>query len=103
MILAVLGVMDVIIGGALWMASGNPFTGSAVIITLAILWVLKGIWSILSSVASGFLFDFMGVFDLVSGLFLTLSYFGMAFDFFFYMAAIMLVKGFWSFLIGLKM
>jgi len=102
MLLTILGVLDVVIGAALWMSSGSPITGSTVILVLSLLWMFKGGWSILSSAAAGWFFDYMGIPDLIAGVLLMMSYLGISFGFFFYVALIMLAKGLWSFLIGLK-
>lgn len=102
MILFVLGVLDVLIGTLLWMSSGNPFTTNAVVLIFAVIWMLKGAWSILSSASVGWFFDYMGIPDLLAGMFLLFSYFGMSFGFFFYLAIIMLAKGLWSFLMGMR-
>ena len=102
MLLFVLGVLDIIIGGALWWAAGPGVAGATILIVLGIVWFLKGLWSILSAAAAGFFFDVLGVFDLVSGIFLSLAYLGLGFEFFWYMALLMIVKGLYSFIMGIK-
>ena len=102
MLLFVLGILDIVIGGALWWASGGGLGGATIVIFLGAIWFLKGLWSILSAASAGFFFDILGVFDLVSGLFLSLAYFGLGFDFFIYMAILMVLKGLYSFIMGIK-
>ena len=102
MLLFVLGLLDIIIGGSLWWASGSSLAGATMVIILGIIWGLKGLWSILSAASAGFYFDILGVFDLVSGIFLTMSYIGFSFEVFFYMAILMIMKGLYSFIMGIK-
>lgn len=102
MLLLILGILDIVVGGALWWSSGNALVGVAMVVVFGIIWILKGLWSILSAAADGFFFDLLGIFDLVSGVFLVLSYLNFSFGFFFYMALLMVLKGIYSFLIGMK-
>ena len=100
MFLVVLGALDIIVGVLLGIATGNPFLGSGFIFAFGVIWVLKGLFSVLSSVASGFYFDVMGVMDLVTGLFLLLSTNGIVFWFFLHLGILMVLKGLYSFIIG---
>lgn len=103
MFLIVLGILDIIVGIVLLFGSGTPLTGNSITIFFAVLWFLKGLWSILTAVANGFFFDFLGVFDLIAGVFLFLSFMGIGLGrFFIYLAVLMILKGFWSILMGFK-
>ena len=97
MLLFVLGLVDVIVGVLLWFSSGEPLIGSALAITFGILWFFKGIYSILAGAASGFYMDLLGIFDLLSGIFLVLSYLGMSWSFVLYLGILMIIKGIYSF------
>ena len=100
MLIFILGILDMIAGGLLWMSLGGGFTGSSTIMIFAIIFILKGIFSILSGAASGFYFDVLGVMDLITGFFLLLSIWGITFGFFFYLAIAMIIKGLYSFGMG---
>lgn len=96
MLMFVLGLLDIVVAAALWMSSGTPFAGNGLVMALGILWIIKGLFSILSSAAGGWLFDYMGWPDLVAGVFLLLSYYGLGWHFLFYIALVMLIKGLYS-------
>ena len=96
MLLFILGVLDIIIAIIIWMSSGTPFTGNGLVMTLGIIWILKGLYSVIASAAGKFFFDFMGWLDLIGGVFLILSFYGLSFHFFFYAALLMLLKGLYS-------
>lgn len=100
MFLVVLGALDIIAGVILGLATGNPFMGSGIIFGLGVLWLLKGLFSILTSVGSGFYFDILGVMDLFTGIFLLLSTNGIVFWFFLHLGILMVLKGLYSFIMG---
>jgi hypothetical protein len=102
MLLFILGILDIIIGALLWVATGNPFAGSTVVIVLGIIWFFKGIWSVISGASAGFFFDFLGIFDFLAGVFLMLSFMGMSFGFVMYLAILMVIKGLYSLLMGFR-
>lgn len=102
MLLFVLGILDIVVGGAIWWASGGGLGGATILIFLGVVWFLKGLWSILSAASAGFFFDVLGVFDLIAGIFLMLGYLGLGFGFFIYMAILMILKGLYSFVMGIK-
>ena len=93
MLLFLLGILDIIIAGVLWASSGAPFPGNGIVMVLGIAWLLKGLYSVLSAAAGKFFFDFLRILDLVCGLFLILSFYGMSWHFFFYAALLLLLKG----------
>ncbi len=100
MFLIVLGVLDIIVGVLLGLATGNPFIGSGIIFAFGVIWVLKGLFSLLSSISSGFYFDVMGIMDLFTGVFLLLSTNGIVFWFFLHLGILMVLKGLYSFVMG---
>lgn len=85
MILKILGFLDVITSIALFLGSQNTL-----FMTIGVIIFIKGVYSIVSSVASGYYFDIMGVIDLISGICL-LSGFGIPF-----LWLVMLAKGAYS-------
>ncbi len=93
MLLFVLGIMDIIIAGVLWISSGTPFPGNGIVMLLGIAWLLKGLYSVLTAAAGKFFFDVLGILDLFCGLFLILSFYGLSWHFFFYAAFLLLLKG----------
>ncbi|MFQ5647946.1 MAG: hypothetical protein ACE5FW_01805 [Candidatus Aenigmatarchaeota archaeon] len=97
MLLFVLGLVDAIVGVLLLFSSWNPLVGSGLVIALGVLWFFKGIYSILAGASSGFYLDFLGIFDLLAGVFLVLSYLGLSWGFLIYLAALMIIKGVYSF------
>lgn len=96
MMLFILGVLDIIVAVALWMSSGTPLTGNGLVMLLGIAWIIKGLISVISSAASKFFFDFLGILDFIGGMFLVLSASGFSFHFFFYAAILMLLKGIYT-------
>jgi hypothetical protein len=101
MLLAILGVLD-LIGGILLALSGMiPYTGSAFVSTLGLVFILKGIISYLSGAASGFYLDFMGVLDTVAGIMLFLAASWLVLFFFPYIGVLLILKGLYSVVMGL--
>jgi len=92
-----LGIADIVVGVLLWFSSNTSLIGSGLAMTFGILWFFKGIYSVLAGAAAGFYFDLLGIFDLLSGLFLFLSYLGLSWGFVLYLGIIMIIKGIYSF------
>ena len=65
-----LGLIDVICGGNVVF---HFLLGIELIVVLGIILIVKGISSIISSVAVGFYADIMGILDLVTGILMTLE------------------------------
>jgi hypothetical protein len=101
MLLVILGVLDVL-GGILLAISGFiPYEGSGFILTLGAVFVLKGIISYLAAAAKGFLFDLLGILDLIAGIMLILATYGFVVFFFPYVGILLIIKGAYSFVMGL--
>lgn len=100
--LFILGILDVVVGILLWLVTGNPWVGSGIIAFFGVVWLIKGIWSFLSGAAEGFFFDVLGILDVLAAIFLGLSYFGIAFGFVVWIALLMVLKGIWSFFMGIR-
>jgi len=101
MLLAILGVLDLIGGIILALSGFIPYTGSGFIFTLGIIFIIKGIISYLSGAARGFFLDFMGILDLISGIMLILATYGFVIFFFPYIGILLILKGVYSLIIGL--
>jgi hypothetical protein len=103
MILTVLGIFD-IIAGIMLAVGGLPYLpGHGLVITIAIIMIIKGGWSWLSNIASpkGLNIDPMGILDIIAGLLLISVFSGFFLFFFSYFGVILIIKGIYSFVVGL--
>jgi hypothetical protein len=100
MIIAVLGIIDVIVGIILAFGGMPVFQGNGIVFAFAILIILKGIWSWINNLTAGFKLDFMGVLDIVTGIFLLFISAGFFLFFFVYFGVMEIIKGVYSFAIG---
>ena len=96
MILTILGLVDVLLGGVLAASPYFSYAGVAVIGTLAIVALAKGVYSVLAGAAAGFYFDLMGWLDLIVAALLFITTFGVHFQWFFWIGILMAVKGVYS-------
>jgi len=87
MVLLILGLLDVAASITYF------FNLKSMIAIFAIFSLLKGGFSLLSSYSTGYIFDWMGVVDLLKGFVLILLSFGISFEFFDYIAWAMFIKG----------
>ena len=101
MFLAILGVLDILGGVLLAIAGFIPYTGSGFILTLGVVFIIKGIISYLAAAAKGFFFDLMGVLDLIAGIMLVLATHDFILFFFPYIGILLIIKGVYSFVMGL--
>lgn len=77
-----------------------PIFSPLLVFYLALFLIAKGFWSITTSIAGGFYFDFMGGIDLIAGVVLFLMYSGVALPFWIF-GIILLLKGIYSALFSL--
>ena len=101
MILWVLGIIDIIAGSALSLGWLIPYTGNWFIGTMATVLIIKGVWSIITAAANAFFFDVIGILDLVAGLLLLFTTFGVLMHFFIYIGIALILKGFYSLVAGM--
>ena len=94
MILLILGLLDIAIGSVL--VAYGAF-GAGIVVAVGIIALLKGMWSIISGIASGFWLDVLGFLDLLAGISLIL---GFSIP---YLWAFVILKGVWSMIMGLVM
>ena len=95
------GILDIIGGGAIALTALTTLHGNNIVFFFAVIFLFKGIWSILAAAMSGFYFDILGIIDLLASLLLFLINAGFQFGFFFYIGIILMLKGFYSVVIGL--
>ena len=88
MLIAILGFLDILVGISLMFPNFLAFT-------LGVLVLLKGIFSVVGSFASGFFFDVMGFIDLIAGIMLI---FGFFIPWFWLLP---MIKGIYSLIVGL--
>jgi len=91
MIAAILSFIDIFIGYSLMSSSFQNLFGYFAYILLA-----KGILSVLGSLGSGYLFDWMGYLDIIVGTALFLTTMKIYFAFFPTFGILMLLKGIYS-------
>ncbi len=101
MFLVVLGFLDLIIGTILVVSQFYTLAGNSIVLFFAVIALLKGIYSTLTAAGSGFYFDILGWFDLISAVLLFLVHIGIIFNFFLYIGIIMIIKALYSIAMGL--
>lgn len=98
--LILLGIIDIVVGAFLASSGAFQFKGFGLIFILAIISILKGLYSVLAGMGAGFYMDIMGWLDLVGGLMLLLAFWGIHFYFFFYFGIFLILKGLYSAMMG---
>ena len=101
MIIGILGILDIAAG--LILILGDFFAGNEFLFSLAILFLLKGLYSVGTAAAAGFFFDILGWIDLISSLFLLLLLWEWSLGIFFWVGVIMALKGLYSLIIAFVM
>ena len=100
MIIAVLGILDVIAGIILSLGGMPIFHGNGVVFIVGIAILAKGVYSWIAAMTKNFMLDFPGILDIVAGI-LILSTSGGFFLFFFaYIGVLEIIKGAYSFMMG---
>jgi len=95
-LLSVFGLVDILFGGVLAASQYFVYTGSAIIVTLAAIALIKGLYSTLTAALGGFYFDLLGWLDLIVGVLLFLTTLGIHFQWFFWIGIFMAAKGIYS-------
>ena len=96
MILTILGLIDVALGGVLAASPYFSYAGVAIIGTLAIIALLKGLYSVLAAAASGYYLSIESWLDLIVGVLLLLTTMGIHFQWFLWIGIFMAAKGVYS-------
>ena len=102
MIVSVLGIIDIIAGVMLSVGGLSYFHGNGLVLTFAAIMLIKGVWSWLTNLAmpTGIKIDPMGILDIISALLLFLVFSGFFLYFFAYLGIILIIKGIYSFVVG---
>lgn len=96
LIVKIFGTLDLLAGVILLFNIHNPLTNIFVFYC-----IMKGIWSIISSIAASYYFDWMGLTDLLNGICLLLVRFNIFFpNLFKIVGVIMIIKGLYIILSG---
>ena len=101
MLLAILGVLDIIAGALLGFSGMFTYAGSFFVMVIGIILLIKGVGSYIAAAAGGFFLDFMGILDIISAIMLVLTSFGFVVFFFPYFGIFMVIKGVYSIVMGL--
>ena len=95
-LLLILGVLDLIAGAALALSGFVPLTAIGLIFAVGIIVTIKGAISYLAAAGAGFYFDFLGILDVLSGIFLILAFYGVGLGFAVWFGLAMILKALWS-------
>ena len=103
MIISLLGLVDIVAGIILILGGLPYFHGSSLVFGVAVLAIIKGAWSWLTNIASptGLKLDPMGILDIITGLLLFLVMSGVFFSVFALIGVLAIIKGVYSFVVGL--
>lgn len=100
MILLVLGILDMISGSVLSLSTTFDMVGNSMVFLFAVIFIIKGLWSLLASISAGFYFDLLGLTDILASILLFLANVGLVHNFFIYIGIIVVLKGIYSFVMG---
>ena len=103
MIISVLGLIDILAGAILVIGGFSYFHGNGLVITVAAIMLIKGGWSWLTNLAAGkngLKLDPMGILDIISAFMLFLVFSDFFLFFFAYFGLMLIIKGIYSFVIG---
>jgi len=100
MIIAVLGILDIIAGGILLLGDVLSLAGSSIVFWFMIIFFLKAAYSLITAFGAGFYFDLMGYLDLLGAIFMLLLFWGITFGFVFWIGILLVIVGLYSFVIG---
>ena len=95
-LLLILGILDLIAGAALAVSGFFPLTAVGLIFAVGLIVTIKGVLSYIMAAGNGFYFDVLGILDLISGIFLLFSFYGIAWGIFLWFGIAMILKALWS-------
>lgn len=101
MFLLLLGVVDLLAGAILALHPLLSAAGNGTVLLIMVFFIAKGLYSVVAAVAVGFYFDLLGYLDVLAALCLVLLYTGIAGDLFMYVGLAIVVKGIYSFVMGI--
>ena len=102
MILLILGLYDIVVAILLLLMTTFSFTGNGIVNAVAIISLIKGLWSLLSSIFSGYFYDWMGAADTIAGVVLFLATRGNVISVLHLFWIVMVIKGLASIASGFR-
>jgi len=100
MLLFILSILDLIAGLLVILSQNFLLTSNAFVFYFAIYSLGKGIVSLLTSIAVGYFFDWMGVIDVITGIALFMIHSGSQLGIFKTIGIIILIKGLYSLILS---
>ncbi len=100
MILLILGIIDIIAGICLALLPGVAANG--IVHALAWFILIKGAWSVVTSAAQGYFWDWMGWVDAIVGATIVLAYYGMLIGIMQYIWWVIVLKGVYTMLCSVQ-
>ena len=101
MFIILFAIVDLIVGITLAASPYFDFTGQNLVFYAAVLGMVKGLYSVFTAMASGFMYDVIGWIDIVAGFLLLLTTWGMGSPLFLYIGVAVVLKGMYSFMVGI--
>jgi hypothetical protein len=100
MIIAVLGILDIIAGGVMALGGIAGAAESIYLLYFTAIFFLKALYSIGTALAEGFFFDVLGWLDLMAAVSLLFLYWQISFGLFFWLGMLMIIKGVYSLVVA---
>jgi uncharacterized membrane protein HdeD (DUF308 family) len=98
---AILGILDIIFGAVLAASTFAELSGNVWVMLFGVLAIIKGLYSVATAAGAGFYLDVLGWLDLVVGVMLLMVNWGFGFPFFLYFGILLILKGIYSFFVGM--
>jgi len=92
-LLFILAIVDILSGALIFF---HPASFSKIFLYLGFICLTKGGWSLITALTSKFYFDFLGLLDIVSGIFLILLYYKFTLPLLTIIGIMIILKGIWS-------
>ena len=93
-----ISMLEVLAGGLVYFHS---FPFHQIFIYMSIFYLLKGMWSLVSSLAAGYFYDWMGALDFIAGIALLLIFYGTVLNFFWIIGIAHILKGLYCLIFSL--
>lgn len=100
MIIALLGIIDLIAGIVLSLGGMPVFHGNALVFLFGVVVLAKGLYSWVAALSKKFVLDLPGILDIAAGILLISTSGGFFLFFFAYFGVMEIIKGAYSFLVG---
>lgn len=101
MLLLILSLFDML-AGIIVSSSSHIMFPLFIVKSLFIYYLLKGTWSVFSSIMNKYFFDWMGAIDVIAAICLYYIYAGNIFDIFSKIGILIILKGIYSFIFSIK-